>query len=44
MKYALYELPDYYFELFEEWPTDNSHLTNPENEELDFIHLFCKGI
>ena len=44
MKYALYGEPDFYFELFDEWPTDISHLSNPENEELDFIHIFCKGI
>ena len=39
---ALVNQPDYYFDLFEEFPEDAVIVEQPKKESLDFIHLFCR--
>ena len=36
--------PDYYFDLFPDWPEDVVLEKTPKHQSLDFIHLFCPDI
>ena len=36
--------PDYYFDLFPDWPEGVIIEKNPKPESLDFIHLFCPDL
>ncbi len=33
--------PDYYFSLFPDWPDDVELVDSPDQESLDFIHVFA---
>ncbi len=35
--------PTYYWKLFDSLPDEIEELSNPENESVDFIHLFCNS-
>lgn len=34
--------PDYYFDLFSDWPVNTKIVNQPTEESVDFIHIFCK--
>lgn len=36
-------VPEYYLELFTDFPSEVNELKNPDQETADFIHLFCKS-
>jgi len=38
----LVNTPSHYFELFTDFPSEVNELKNPQQETVDFIHLFCK--
>lgn len=42
MHYRVYNAPDYYFNLFENWPEGTIESKSEKSESYDFIHLFCK--
>ncbi len=40
-KILLYNRPDHYFELFQDWPKVFEILEPIQTENIDFAHLFC---
>ncbi|MEE9372169.1 MAG: hypothetical protein V3V00_03875 [Saprospiraceae bacterium] len=44
MNYMLHNAPDYYFQLFDDWPEATLLATKLKDESLDFIHLFCYNL
>ena len=39
----LVNLPDHYFDLFTDFPSEVRFLKKPSEQTADFIHLFCKS-
>lgn len=41
-KLLLLDAPEYYFELFSDWPVNTEIIKYPKPETVDFIHVFCQ--
>ena len=44
MHFILHGAPDYYFSLFDNWPEDAIESVLPNEENIDFIHIFCHDL